>query len=80
MIYFNILLDGVERAIDRKKNQVELGRTAREAKANIGGKPVYFNDFIRIKGFLSKLLSKRLTKYFQSEIGEQWVERHPFGN
>ncbi len=78
MIYFNILLNGVERAIVMKKEQLELGRTAREAKATIGGKPVYFNDYISIKGWLANILSKKFTKYFQAEIGELWTERHPF--
>jgi len=77
-IYFNILLDAVKLAIEKKKKILELGRTARQAKANIGAKPVYFNDFIGFKGRFANMLSGRLIKYFQSEIGEQWVERHPF--
>lgn len=78
MIYFNILLNGVEKAIQYKKEQLELGRTAREAKANIGGKAVYFNDYIIIKGWLANFLSKKFTAYFQTEMGEEWAEKHPF--
>lgn len=78
MIYFNILYDGVEMAIINKKEQLELGRTAREAKANIGAKPVYFNDFISVNGGFAKKLSNRFINYFQSEIGEKWTEKHPF--
>ncbi len=78
MIYFNILFDGIQMAIVKKKEQLELGRTAREAKANIGGKSLYFNDFISVKGWLANVLAKKFTKYFQSEIGEDWAERHPF--
>ena len=55
-----------------------MRRTAREAKANIGGRPLYFNDFISIKGWLANKLSGRFTRYFQSEIGFEWSERHPF--
>lgn len=77
-IYFNILIDGIERAIHRKKIQLELGRTAREAKANVGATPVYFNDYFKIKGKLANSLAERLIKYFQNEIGEQWTQRHPF--
>ena len=78
MIYFNILVNGLERAIQNKKEQLELGRTAREAKANIGGKAVYFNDYININGRLANFLSQKFTAYFQSEMGEEWAEKHPF--
>ena len=78
MIYFNILLQGLEKAIQLKKEQLELGRTAREAKANIGGKAVYFNDYININGKLANFLSEKFTAYFQNEMGEEWAERHPF--
>lgn len=78
MIYFNILLDGVEKAIINKKEQLELGRTAREAKANIGAKPVYFNDFISVNGWFAKTLSNKFINYFQTEIGDKWTEKHPF--
>ncbi len=78
MIYFNILVNGLERAIQNKKEQLELGRTAREAKANIGGKAVYFNDYININGRLANFLSQKFTAYFQSEMGKEWAEKHPF--
>jgi hypothetical protein len=78
MIYFNILMDGVERAIQIRANQLELGRTAREAKANLGAHPVYFNDFIKIRSWLFSLLFNRLSTYFQTQIGEKWVSRDPF--
>lgn len=78
MIYFNILLKGLERAIQFQKEQLELGRTAREAKANIGGKAVYFNDYININGKLANFLSEKFTAYFQTEMGEEWAEKHPF--
>jgi hypothetical protein len=78
LIYFNILFDGVERAIELKKEKLELGRTAREAKANLGAIPEYFNDYVKINGRLLGKLTNTFTKYFQSQIGEQWKDRHPF--
>ncbi len=77
-IYFKILLDAVKLAIDKKKKTLELGRTAREAKANIGGKPVYFNDYFSFKSRLASLLSDKVINYFQTEPGYQWNDRHPF--
>jgi predicted N-acyltransferase len=77
-LYFNILLDSINNAIIQKKSFLELGRTAREAKANVGAKPVYFNDFIGFKSRMATILSKKLINYYQSKTGEQWINRHPF--
>lgn len=79
-LYFNMLFDGIEKAIELKKETLELGRTAREAKANLGGHPVYFSDFIRIKNRFTRFLVSRLTSYFQQDVGEEWKNRHPFKN
>lgn len=78
MIYFNILIDAVQKAIEQGKEQLELGRTAREAKANIGAKPVIFNDYVLIKNRFAKILVKHIRNYFQKEIGKHWLDRHPF--
>ncbi len=79
-IYFNMLLDGLKKAIEMKKNELELGRTAREAKANIGGKPVYFNDYYYIKGKITSFLVNKILDSFSEEMGEKWSEKHPFNN
>jgi hypothetical protein len=47
-LYFNILFDSTAMAIQQKKQLLELGRTAREAKANLGCKAVYFNDYMKL--------------------------------
>lgn len=77
-IYFNMLLDGLKKAIEMKKDELELGRTAREAKANIGCKPVYFNDYYYIKGKITSFLVNKILNSFSEEMGEKWSERHPF--
>ena len=77
-LYFNILFDSVEEAIKYRKKRLELGRTAREAKASLGCQPEYFNDYIRIDQPIAAFLSKALTGCFQAEIGENWKERNPF--
>jgi hypothetical protein len=77
-LYFNMLFDGVEKAIMAGKKELELGRTAREAKANLGCRPVYFNDFIRIKSKTARLLADWIGGRFQTAMGEEWKNRHPF--
>lgn len=77
-LYFNILFDGIENAIRLKKNSLELGRTAREAKAVIGCEPVYFNDYIHINSYMTRKIVDLLQKFFQQRMGESWKERHPF--
>ncbi|REJ99828.1 MAG: GNAT family N-acetyltransferase [Bacteroidetes bacterium] len=77
-LYFNILFDSIEKAISAGKKHLELGRTAREAKAVIGCKAIYFNDYIRVNNKLSKFILKLLKKYFNKDAGSDWRNRHPY--
>lgn len=77
-LYFNILFDGVEQAILKNKKELELGRTAREAKAVIGCQPVYFNDYILIRNRITRWSVSVIQEYFQGKMGESWRNRHPF--
>lgn len=77
-LYFNILFDSLKLAIEKKKNELELGRTAREAKANLGGKPVYFNDYYKLKSKLALWAMNWFGKNFQQSMGFEWEKRHPF--
>jgi predicted N-acyltransferase len=77
-LYFNILFDGVDQAILLKKNNLELGRTALEAKAMVGCTPVYFNDYLFVKNRFIRRLVQTFQEYFQKNQGEKWKGRHPF--
>ena len=77
-IYLNMLFDGLKKAIITRKHELELGRTAREAKANLGAHPVYFNDYIIVKSWISRKLVHLITGYFQKQMGSGWTDRHPF--
>lgn len=79
-LYFNILFDGIEQAILKSKKELELGRTAREAKAVIGCQPVYFNDYILIRNRITRWSVSVIQEYFQNKMGESWRNRHPFKN
>jgi len=77
-LYFNILFDALEMAIERNKLQLELGRTAREAKAMLGARAINFNDYILYKSKLAVKLSAYITGQFNSSLGDTWTRRSPF--
>ncbi|HRH67027.1 MAG TPA: GNAT family N-acetyltransferase [Bacteroidia bacterium] len=77
-LYFNILFDGVEQAILQGYKKLELGRTAREAKAVVGCQPVYFNDYMLIRNRITRRIISVIQDYFQKKMGDSWKERHPF--
>ncbi len=80
LLYFNMLFYALEDAILEKRKLLELGRTAREAKASLGCKPEYFNDYLRINNAAARFLANRLTGFFQAEMGNTWLKRHPFSS
>jgi hypothetical protein len=77
-LYFNILYDGIELAMLYSKNSLELGRTAREAKAVVGCHPIYFNDYLKVRNRFIRWMLNLLSKYFDQGLGEGWKKRHPF--
>lgn len=77
-LYFNILFDGIRKAIENKINILEMGRTAREAKEVVGARPVVFHSFIRFSSPLSKRIYHYLKKRFQQKTELGITERHPF--
>jgi len=77
-LYFNILYDGIELAIQYEKKSLELGRTAREAKAVVGCHPIFFNDYLRVRNRLIRWMLNFLSNYFDKGLGEGWKKRHPF--
>lgn len=79
-LYFNIMFDGIKLAINEKKKALELGRTAREAKAMIGAQPIYFNSYFRLRGWLVNILVDRFAGAFNDKAGDSWQDRQPFKN
>lgn len=77
-LYFNILFDGIEEAITKKFTTIEMGRTAREAKANAGAHAVENYNYVWIKPGLIKLAFRFIGNWFESNIGETWQNRNPF--
>lgn len=76
-LYFNILYFAIEQAILFRKPTLILGRTALEAKARLGCKPVYLQTYLYIGNrFLRNWVAGMQQKALASE-GE-WEDRHPF--
>lgn len=76
-LYFNILFFSLKQAILEGRKSLELGRTAREAKASLGAEAEFFNDYIRINHPLARFLTRSLTTIFQRSMGDQWMNRKP---
>jgi predicted N-acyltransferase len=77
-LYFNILYDGLEMAIDMKKKNLELGRTAREAKASVGCKPVPSYDYLFVRNRFIDFLVSIFENIFLDKMGDEWMNRNPF--
>jgi hypothetical protein len=76
-LYFNLLYDAIGDAISAGKKELELGRTARQAKTMLGAQPVYFSSFYKLKGTIVNRLVNFFAERFNTEM-ESAVERHPF--
>jgi hypothetical protein len=77
-LYFNILFDGIKTAIDQQFKKIEMGRTAREAKANAGAHAVENYNYIWLKPGIPRLAVSFLGKRFEDGIGNDWQKRNPF--
>ena len=77
-LYFNILYDGLEMAIAMKKKMLELGRTAREAKASVGCKPVPSYDYLYVRNRFINFLVSVFENIFLDKMGDEWQKRSPF--
>lgn len=77
-IYFQLLFDGLKAAIDGKFLKIELGRTAREAKASLGAKACENFNYIWVKPGLARLTFNFISNWFEQTMGENWQSRSPF--
>jgi DNA-binding ferritin-like protein (Dps family) len=76
-IYLNILFDGLVIGINTKQKSVELGRTARLAKASLGAKPVYLHSYYAMRLGLPAIVFGVLSYFFGNKMGEDWKNRNP---
>ncbi|MCC6817299.1 MAG: hypothetical protein IT245_00185 [Bacteroidia bacterium] len=77
-LYFNILFDGIKQAIDKKFNKIEMGRTAREAKANAGALAVENFNYVWIRPGIVRWAMDSMGRWFENGLGDEWKKRQPF--
>lgn len=77
-LYFNILFDGLEMAILNKTKRLELGRTARVAKASLGAEPVEIFNYIFLRKGIPSMAFSFFNTWFVKNLGEDWKQRNPF--
>jgi hypothetical protein len=73
-LYFNILCHGVETAINKQCNTLELGRTAKEAKANMGAVAQINQSYV----WLSNGILRSIFKYMSNSSDNSSINRQPF--
>jgi hypothetical protein len=76
-IYFNILFFGIQKMIERQYNKLELGRTAKEAKINVGALPKQIFNYISVKNRLAKLTLNYFLNRFNTVEDNKQTERNP---
>jgi hypothetical protein len=75
--YFNILFLSVQKMIDCKYEKLELGRTAKEAKANLGAFPKQIFNYVKVKNPLAKITLNYFLKRFNRSENQKQSERSP---
>lgn len=76
-LYFNILFLSTKKMIERKDAILELGRTAREAKLNLGAMPRQVLNYISIKNPVVKIALHFILKRLNNKAKDQFTERTP---
>jgi len=79
-LYFNILYDALQNSIANGSTELELGRTARATKQIIGASPVYFSNYVRLKGKVTRLIVQLLSNRFNKRNSSAVMELRPFRN
>ncbi len=75
--YFNILFLSVQKMIERKFEKLELGRTAKEAKANLGAFPKQIFNYVKVKNAFAKIALRYFLNRFNRSENQKQLERSP---
>ena len=75
--YFNILFLSVQKMIEGKYEKLELGRTAKEAKANLGALPKQIFNYAKVKNPVAKIALAYFLKRFNRSENQKKIERSP---
>ena len=76
-LYFNILFLGIKKMIEKGYNSLEFGRTAKDAKINVGATQSQIINYIKVKNYFGKvILNCILSMFKKTEINIDAI-RHP---
>ncbi|MBK6378373.1 MAG: hypothetical protein IPF72_00895 [Chitinophagaceae bacterium] len=75
--YFNILFLSVQKMIEGKYEKLELGRTAKEAKANLGAFPKQIFNYVKVKNTFAKIALRYFLNRFNRSENQKQLERSP---
>jgi hypothetical protein len=76
-IYFNILFFGLQKMIEKQYSKLELGRTAKEAKVNVGALPKQIFNYINVKNRLAKFTLNYFLRKFNAVEDNKQMDRNP---
>lgn len=74
-LYQTILYSYIEEGIEKKKESINLGRTASEIKTTVGAKSHELLCYIKPQNSVSKLILKPFMQFLQPT---DWIPRNPF--
>lgn len=77
-LYFNILFQGIETAIQKGAQAVQFGRTGYDAKANVGAKAEASTHYYRIKRGFPALAFRLMQAGWDNSNNHDWEKRNPF--
>lgn len=75
--YFNILFAGIQKMIEGNYQTLELGRTAKEAKANTGALPKQIFNYIKVKNILINWVINYVVNRFNTAENKKLHQRNP---
>ncbi|HRH35601.1 MAG TPA: hypothetical protein PKY12_11100 [Catalimonadaceae bacterium] len=78
MLYFNILFDGLEKAISKKMSSLFLGRGSFDAKSSLGAEVKENHHYIWLKPGIYVFLFQIILQYYQKSEGKIRIVRNPF--
>jgi Acetyltransferase (GNAT) domain len=76
-VYFNILFAGIAKMIEKGFDTLELGRTARDAKANAGAVPRQVFNYIKVKNPLADITLRFFLNRFNKAENVGLTKRNP---
>jgi len=77
-LYFNMLFDAVEFAIQQKFSVIHLGRTGHDAKTSLGAKPRLANNYFRVNHSVKGWVLKNTLDQLKTSYQPQGPIRNPF--